>query len=311
MIVVAGESLVDLIPTDEGALAPLPGGGPFNVARALARLGVPVAFLGTVSTDGFGRTLRDGLAADGVDLGCLVETDLPTTLALAELDDHGSARYRFYAERTAAAALTADDAQCAIDGVGPTALHVGSLGLALEPLAGAVERLVESAAPEVLVMVDPNWRPGAVDDPAAWRARLDRMLARADVVKLSTEDLAHLAPDVAVPEAARGLLSDRTRCVLVTDGGEAVTVACAGGVLEVEPPPVVVADTVGAGDAFGAGFLAWCTAHRFTRESLGDPAQVRDAAGFAALIAARTCARVGADPPRLLELEISAGLAVA
>jgi fructokinase len=170
---------------------------------------------------------------------------------------------------------------------------------------------VASAAPEVLLMVDPNWRPGAVEDSEAWRTRLDRMLARADVVKLSTEDLADLSPGVAVPDAARGLLSDRTRCVLVTDGGGAVTVACTGGMLEVEPPRVTVADTVGAGDAFGAGFLAWCTAHRLTRESLGDPAQVRDAADFAALIAARTCARVGADPPRLLELETSAGLAAA
>jgi fructokinase len=309
MIVVAGESLVDLIAGEDGSLMPLPGGGPFNVARTLARLEVPVAFLGAVSTDSFGRVLRAALAEDGVDLRCVVDTDRPTTLAVAELDDEGIARYRFYAEGTAAPSLTPTACDAVLSAVDMKALHVGSLGLALEPLGSAVEQAVAHAASDVLVMVDPNWRPGAVADGAAWRARLERVLRRADVVKVSTEDLAHLAPGIEVARAARGLLAGRARCVLVTAGGGPVRVLTTEGEAVVEPEPADVVDTVGAGDAFCAGFLAWCTASQVSRAQLGAVEPMRDAAAFAALIAARTCERAGADPPRLDELEALAGRA--
>lgn len=314
MIVVAGESLVDLIPTGAGALAPLPGGGPYNVARALARLEVPVAFVGAVADDRFGRMLRDGLAADGVDLRGLVPTAQPTTLAVAELDDEGSAGYRFYTDGTAAPALTVEDALAATNAFGDrpvAALHVGSLGLALQPIAQAVEALIAAAAPQTIVMVDPNWRPGAVRAEQAWRERLRRALRRADIVKLSVEDLAHLDPDARVSDAAHRLLAAGARCVLVTDGPSPVRAFCPDAELALVPPPVQVADTVGAGDAFGAGFLAWCIRHGVTCDDLGDPATVRAGAEFAALIAARTCARAGADPPRLSELEGAARLAAA
>jgi fructokinase len=306
MIVVAGESLVDLIAGEDGALMPLPGGGPYNVARALARLEIDVAFLGAVSTDRFGRMLRAGLAADGVDQRCVVSTDLPTTLAVAELDEAGVARYRFYTEGTAAPSLTPAAATAALEDVPLRALHVGSLGLALEPMALAVEDAVAAAGRDVLVMVDPNWRPGAAPDPAAWRERLERLLGRADVVKVSTEDLENLTPGVDVERAARGLLAGRARCVLVTDGGAAVRVLTPDDEALVVPDPVDVVDTVGAGDAFCAGFLAWCTAMGFGREELGTIVSVREAAQFGALVAGRTCERAGADPPRLAELEAAA-----
>jgi fructokinase len=311
MIVVAGESLVDLIGTGEGALAPSPGGGPFNVARALARLGMDVAFLGAVSDDGFGRLLRETLRRDGVDLRGLVASTLPTMLALAQLDAAGSAGYRFYAEATAAPSLTPGQAAVALRGLDVEALHVGSLGLALEPLAAAVEQTVEQVPADTLVMVDPNWRPGAVDDPRRWRARLGRVLARADVVKVSTEDLDHLAPGEPRGRAACALLAGRTKCLLVTAGGEAVQVITREGVRSLRPPATQVVDSVGAGDAFCAGFLAATTAAGVRGERLGSLAAVVPSAEFAAVVAARTCARQGAEPPRLAELGSHAGLAVA
>jgi fructokinase len=302
MIVVAGESLVDLIADGDGALRPLPGGGPFNVARALARLEVRCAFLGAVSADRFGAALRGALAADGVDLRCVVAAEAPTTLAVAELDAEGAACYRFYAEGTAAPSLTAAEAAAAVAGVPCSALHVGSLGLALEPIGTAVEALVADAAPETLVMVDPNWRPGAVVDPDAWRARLGRVLGRADVVKASADDLAHLVPDRSPREAGRALLAGGAGCALITDGAGDVLIMTADGERRVRPPAVRVVDTVGAGDAFGAGFLAWWTASRLGREDLRDVGRLQEAAAFAALVAARTCERAGADPPRRREL---------
>lgn len=206
--------------------------------------------------------------------------------------------------------LTPGRAAVALRGLGVRALHVGSLGLALEPLAGAVEEVVGRMPGDVLVMVDPNWRPGAVPDPRRWRARLERVLERADVVKVSTEDLEHLAPGESLPAAACRLLGGRTRCVLVTAGGEAVHVITREGTRLVRPPAARVVDTVGAGDAFCAGFLAGVTAAGVHGAALGSLDAVTRAAEFAAVVAARTCERAGADPPRLAQLRAPAGLSV-
>ena len=114
MIVVAGEALVDLVPGQDDALRAHPGGGPFNTARTIGRLGQPVAFLGRLSSDRFGRTLEAMLEADGVGLGSVVRTDEPTTLALAEVDAAGAARYRFYERATSAPGLEPADALAAL-----------------------------------------------------------------------------------------------------------------------------------------------------------------------------------------------------
>ncbi len=102
-IVVAGEALFDLVLTEDGAVRAHPGGGPFNAARTIGRLGAPVTFLGGISTDAFGRRLAAMLAADGVDHPAELVTDAPTTLAVAELAGDGGASYRFYTDATAAA----------------------------------------------------------------------------------------------------------------------------------------------------------------------------------------------------------------
>jgi fructokinase len=300
MIVVAGESLVDLLVDETGEVVAHPGGGPFNVARGLARLGAPCAFLGAISTDPFGAALRRALDADGVDLRHVVTSELPTTLAVAQLNG-GAASYRFHAQATAAPALTGRDVVGALSPA-PVALHVGTLGLVLEPIAPVLERLVRRAPAETLVMVDPNCRPRAIARESAYRARLRRVMRRADVVKVSTEDLAYLAPDVPLESAARDLLHRGVRCVLVTDGANPVRVFTPAGDRELPAVPAAVVDTVGAGDAFCAGFLARWTSRGRGRDALRDEVLVEDAAAFAMLVAAITCERSGADPPRLEEI---------
>src|SRR5438034_10116582 len=135
VIVVGGEALFDLVLQDGSEeIRAHPGGGPFNTARTIGRLQQPVAFLGRLSTDRFGTIHERMLAEDGVRLDAIVRTDEPTTLALAEVDESGSARYRFYERSTAAPGLTPEAALEAL----PRAvaiLHVGTLGLALEPIA--------------------------------------------------------------------------------------------------------------------------------------------------------------------------------
>ena len=103
MIAVVGEALIDLVVSPGGAVAAHPGGGPYNAARTLARLGVPAAFLGGLGGDGFGRLLRDQLAGEGVTLGLPEPSHCPTTLAVVALDADGVADYSFYLDGTAAA----------------------------------------------------------------------------------------------------------------------------------------------------------------------------------------------------------------
>jgi fructokinase len=302
-ILVGGEALYDLVVTADDAIAAHPGGGPFNTARTIARLEQPVAYLGRLSTDRFGRGHERLLAGDGVGLDAVTRSDDPTTLALAEVDERGGASYRFYAGGTAAAGLTPREALAALpDGV--EMLHVGTLGLVLEPLASALEAVVERLAPSALVAVDPNVRPGAIADAAAYRARLDRVLARTHVVKVSGDDLDWLETGRPWLDAARALLARGPAAVLVTRGGEGAAAVTAGAHTEVEAVPVEVVDTIGAGDAFGGGFLAWWRARGLGRDALHDHESVVEATRFAALVAALTCAKPGASPPRLGEVEL-------
>jgi fructokinase len=303
VILVAGEALIDLVAGEDGTVAAHPGGGPFNAARTIGRLRQEVAFLGRLSSDRFGRTLERMLVDDGVGLGPVVRTNDPTTLAVAELDDAGGARYRFYAQGTSAAGLTTADALDALP-ARVDVLHAGSLGLVLEPVAGAVEALVEHLAGDALVVVDPNCRPWAIDDPVAYRARLDRVLRRADVLKVSEDDLAWLNPDRPATQAARELLAGGGPPVaLVTLGPDGAAVVTERDEVAVPAPPVEVADTIGAGDAFGGGFAAWWRAHDLGRAALGDLDAVVEAARYASRVAALTCERPGASPPWLAEVE--------
>jgi fructokinase len=302
VIVVAGESLIDLLVRPDGSVEAVPGGGPFNTARALARLGVATRFVGRLSTDRFGRILRERLVTDGVDLRWAVETDDPTLLAIAELDESGGATYRFHAVGSAAAGLTAADLPAQLSHeVG--AVHVGTLGLVLEPMASAVEAVVERAPGAALVFVDLNIRPAAIVDEAAYRARLRRVLARADVVKASVDDLAWLSPGVDPVAAAQTLARTTAAIVLVSDGAEPVRIVGRDAVDVLPVPGVQVVDTVGARDAFGAGFLAWWAANGRRRTDLATRAAVRDATAFAIRVGAASTTRPGANSPTRPELD--------
>ena len=306
VIVVAGESLVDLIVAEDGTVRAVPGGGPFNTARALGRLGRSVSFLGRISDDRFGTLAMDLLIADGVDPSLVVRTTDPTLLAVAEIDADRGARYRFHTHGTAAPGLRI--AEVPPLPAGTTTLHVGTLGIVLEPIGAALEHLVANAAPDILVFCDPNPRPAAITDPDAYRERLDRLLVRVDVVKVSTDDLAWLEPRVgaedatAVELAARRLLGRGPMVVLLTDGPRPVRVLTREGSRSVAVPSVDVRDTIGGGDAFGAGFLAAWTAAGVGRPDLDDLDAVERATRLATWVGALTITRSGAEPPTIDDL---------
>jgi fructokinase len=304
LILVAGEALIDLVPTSEAAdaLAAHPGGGPFNAARTIGRLERPVAYLGRMSRDRFGQRMEALLAEDGVRLDSIVHTDEPTTLALADVDPLGVARYRFYTEGTAAAGLTAEAALAARpDEV--TIVHAGTLGLLLEPVASALEAVIARLSGHAMIVLDPNIRPDVISDPEPYRARLKRLLAMSHVLKVSEEDVDWLAPGRRSLDAVRDLLDDGPTVGLLTRGPSGAVVITRTAEVAVPSPRTKVVDTIGAGDAFGGGFVAWWHARGLTREDLGHIDLTVEATEFACLIAARTCAKPGASPPHLSELD--------
>jgi fructokinase len=301
VVVVTGEALIDLVLARDGSLDGHPGGGPYNVARTIGRLEQPVVYLGRLSTDAFGRRLRQGLEAEGVSLDGVVPTDAPTTLALAELDERGAAQYHFYEAGTSAPGLSAEAAAAALPERVRT-FYLGTLGLVFEPMASTLEALVARMPADTLVALDPNCRPTTIDDPAGYRGRLARLLARTDVVKASEDDLVWIHPGTDPVTAARALLAQEHAVALVTLGAEGALVVTAKQVVEVRAPKVEVVDTIGAGDAFMGAFLAHWRARGFGRDELHRLDELERAATLACRVAAITCTRAGADPPRLAEV---------
>jgi fructokinase len=300
-VVVAGEALYDLVLGHDGRLAAHPGGGPFNAARAVARLDQPAVYLGRVSTDALGARLLRVLERDGVDSSAVVPTGDPTTLAVAELGPGGQATYRFYTEGTAAAGLTPEQARAALPET-VDSLLVGTLGLAVEPLADAMEALAGEVAGRAIVAVDPNCRPAAIRDEGAYRERLTRVLALADVVKVSAEDLAWLDPGTGAEQAALRLLGHGPVVALLTLGPDGAVALTESSRIAVPAPAIHAVDTIGAGDAFAGAFLAWWRARGLDPPALADRDTLAAALRFAVLVSARTCERAGAEPPTLGEL---------
>lgn len=304
MILCCGEALIDMIPVRTAkrleAFAPLPGGAVFNTAVALGRLGAPTGFLCGISRDLFGKRLEAALAEAGVDTASSPRSDRPTTLAFVTLVD-GQARYVFYDENTAMRMVTAADMPALPDGV--EAAFFGGISLAVEPCGSAYEALCARAAEAGrLTMIDPNIRPGFIADEAAYRARLNRMMGQADIVKLSDEDMGWLFPGIGEGEVVNRLMSaGETSLLLVTRGAKGATCHARGGLRVDRPAPVIqVADTVGAGDTFNAGFLAGLSrAGALGRENLAalDSKGLEACLALAVTAAAVTASRQGADPP--------------
>jgi len=297
VIVVVGEALVDLVVDARGAVTAALGGAPVNTSRACGRLGVEVSFGGAISVDRFGSMLAAQLAADKVALDLVERCDEPTTLAVAELDERGTASYRFYVDGTSAPSYTTK-----LEDRRPDWLFTGGLGLVFEPIADTVEVMLDDRPAGCAVMVDFNCRPRVVRDRERYLGRLDRVAARADVVKVSDEDVAYLTPGVAPLDTARAVLARGPRAVLLTAGGAAVHVLTAAGETEVPVPSVDVVDTIGAGDSFSGGFLAWWSAGGRTTDELGALDHLVPAVSAAIAVAGITCTRRGADPPWRHEL---------
>ena len=303
MILVCGEALVDAVNNPDGSQRLMPGGGPFNTARALARFRVPTAFLGHLSTDASGCMLAELLAAEGANLDLVTYGSEPTTVALAEVDQDGLAKYEFFVEGTSAPNLTP---LMIPDELAPdiNAVHVGTLGLVLEPMASTLMHMIRRESAQRLVMLDPNIRPGLAADNQKYRDCLSRLVAQSTIVKASEADLSWLNPELGYEAAAERILEAGARLVVVTLGSQGAFAITDNMRLSAQAPRVDVVDTIGAGDAFSAGLLAWLHEHDRIHVELNLEAdELRAALEFGCLAASLTCAKAGAEPPTRVEVE--------
>jgi fructokinase len=308
MFVVCGEALMDVFGGAETASGQLLdariGGSPLNVAIGLARLQQPVAFFGALSSGFLGQRLLRALHDEGVDTRALSRLDAPTTLGLVGLDAQGVPSYAFYGEGCADRLLPLD-ALAAVPAAA-RALHFGSYTMVVEPVAATLRALVEREHRRCLVAYDPNIRLNVQPDLQRWRDTLQWMVPRTHLLKVSEEDLGLLYPDQDIQALAGAWTRQGVAWVVVTRGAEGASAWSSTQALDIDPVPVAVADTVGAGDTFQAALLAGLA----ERDALAPqqlrqlPAEtMREVLVFASRAAAITCSRRGADLPRRDELD--------
>lgn len=306
MIVCCGTALIDFLPDRNASGAPcfrpVPGGSLYNTAVALGRLGREAALLTGLSTDFFGDTLREGLAVSGVDRRFIMTGPRSSTLAFVKLE-RGHARYAFFDDGSAARMLT--EAGLPKLPARVRALHFGDFNLAVEPCGSAFEALQAREAKRRVISLDPNIRPSMVKARRPYLARLARMARRADIVKVSDEDIAWMTGGIDTAAAARVWLRAGVPVVIVTKGAKGVDAFTRHYNFRIPAHRVKVADTVGAGDTFMAALLsALADKKLLDKTALAGIAEadLRAALGFAARAAAIACSRPGADPPWAHEL---------
>jgi fructokinase len=301
MILCCGEALIDMLPREtnagEQAFVPYPGGAVFNTAVALGRLGAPAGLFSGLSSDLFGTRLKDALAASKVGTAYAHICDRPTTLAFVKLDN-GHATYTFYDENTAGRMLDVADLPEIGDEV--EAMLFGAISLISEPAGSAYEALMRREKDRRVMMLDPNIRPNFIRDKPKHLQRIRAMLAMADIVKLSDEDLDWFGEAGSPEEVVRGWLDLGPGLVVVTRGSEGATGYTRNHAVTVVPEKVEVVDTVGAGDTFNAGILA--SLHEqglLTKAAIGNLPEdaIRKALELGARAAAVTVSRAGANPP--------------
>lgn len=311
-IAVLGETLIDLIQGSDGRFSAVPGGAPANVAIALRRLGTESNFIGRISGDHFGSTLRTNLESNGVGLDHVIAAEESTSLAIATLQPDGSAEYAFYLDGTADWQWHDDELPTLAGGT--RALHIGSLALAIEPGATVLAAFAECVHVEkrMTISLDLNIRPSVGLDRTAEQERAHRLLLLADIIKMSTDDLEWLYPNETEGDFIGRWGSGRL--IVITRGGSGSSAILDGRApVHVRARATTVVDTVAAGDTFIAALLNQLE----TGDHLGttgrllslDPALLRSAMEYATVAASLACERAGAEPPYPHEIQsaIAAG----
>lgn len=308
MILNCGEALIDMVAGETNdrqmAFVPHSGGAVMNTAVALGRLDVPSGFFAGLSNDLFATQLKAHLSASDVSYDLCPISDAPTTLAFVQLEN-GQAKYAFFDESTALRNLQPSDIPALPDAI--EAMFFGGISLAYGACADAYEAMLIAGANDHVTMMDPNIRPSFIRDEAAFRARLQRMIAATDILKLSDEDLEWLEGTGEIADLANGLLSKGPKLILITQGSQGATAFHKDYKVHVPTVPLDLSnsDTIGAGDTFNAGVLASLhDADLLSTASIADLSQqdAESAVAYGMKAASITVSRKGANPPWKHEL---------
>ncbi|OKL53888.1 hypothetical protein BSZ39_07015 [Bowdeniella nasicola] len=297
-ILVLGEALIDEVHR-QGDVAQHPGGSPMNVAVGLARLDNDVHLLSQWGGDADGDRIEQHLTSSGVVIVPGTRSTNPTSRAIATIDETGAANYEFHVTWDPQSSATLD---------GVSHAHTGSISTVITPGANKVAEMIESLASSATVSVDPNARPSLMGDPAEAYERISRIIANADIVKASDEDIAWLTKDTDERDVVEQWLAGGAAIVVVTRGADGVSAYCAAG--EVSSPTLAteVADTVGAGDSLMGGLIDGLNRLGLlgaaNRDALNDVSLIdlTEVITWASAISAITVSRDGANPPTTAEV---------
>ena len=284
---------MDLIPLKDGERVPMVGGGPANTAKAVAKLGYGVSFIGGISSDNYGIQIERELVNSGVDLTPVYRGNKPTALAIATIDENGLAKYDFELEGTASFAFD----QSWLPTGEPEVIHVGSVATLLEP--GSSELLAWAGKKSAPIVFDPNVRPSIQGDREIYREAVARWINISSIVKLSEDDMKWLYGD---EDIVADFLSRGVSIVIVTRAEKGLTAYRDGVVIDVPAVKVDLVDSVGAGDTIGAVIVEGIL--NFGIDELqGDV--LRGVLERATRAAGITCSRAGANPPWKEELDLA------
>ncbi|MFQ3679841.1 MAG: PfkB family carbohydrate kinase, partial [Pseudanabaenaceae cyanobacterium] len=286
-----------------------PGGAVANVAVALAKLGVPVEFIGSIGADEAGQELRQFLQASGVGLQGLQVCAAPTREIRIRVDETGERSFlgfsgppgTAYADGLLAAAQLPESLFEAAE-----YLVLGSCLLSAAPSQHATLQALALAAKHYLkVVTDINWRSVFWPEPEQALPALWPVLQQTDFLKVSYEEALHFL-GTASPAAIANRLPD-LEGVLVTDGAQGGRYFLGDRQGEYRAFAVIPVDTTGAGDAFLAGFLARLTT--LPLSALGQPQTAQSLVTYGAAVGALATRSLGATTALPTAAEVAAFLA--
>ena len=298
-VVAIGELLIDFTtvekdPSGYPTMAAHPGGAPANYLAALAKFDAKTAMLGKVGNDAFGSLLTDTLKAGGIDTSGVIKDDsVFTTLAFVTLDANGDRSFSFARKPGADTQLTPDEVNYSLIGEAKV-LHFGTLSLTDEPARSATYHAVEYAKKAgKLISFDPNLRKPLWRDLEACKAQMLWGLQRADVVKISDEEVAFLF-GMDPQQGAEYILNHfPVKLIFVTCGAQGCYYANPNargwmpGLTNIR-----VADTTGAGDIFG-GSAMWKLLQTGKAPELLEADHLQRIVGFACVAAGLSTTRPG------------------
>ena len=289
---------------DGATFVPHVGGAVLNTAVALGRLGVPTGLITGLSSDPFGLMIKTALAASQVSTAHAVHNDRNTTLAFVHLEN-GQATYSFYDDNTATRKITTADLKTLPDDT--EAIFFGGISLCNPPVADTLVEIALAQPADKLVMIDPNIRPNFITDKTVYISRLKSLLVRADIVKLSDDDINWLIEgNASLVEKGYAVLAMGPKLLLLTQGSSGATALIKGRKpVHVAATKVEIIDTVGAGDTFNAACLATLRAEDALAPSVLETLSYEKLTKMlttANRTAAVTVSRTGANPPWANEL---------